>query len=174
MTSNERLGQFAPVYDYIPEDWDEGRRTLVQALRETANVANAGVRGNHVEAEVISGKTWTAKARATLSDPIVYRNVMRKVIDLGGLNDFSVTSPQNVAHGITTNANTFITALYGAASDPGASTLTAGIPLPYVDTSALGACIGLRMDATNIILVSATDYSAYTRAWIVVEYVQES
>lgn len=177
-TSQDQLQQFAPVYDYIPEQWEEARGFITEAMRETANVTNANVKGYFLDEETLSGKLWTPRARASADDPIVYRNVFRKVVDLGGLNDFSTTSPQTVAHGIDTTEDTFIVALYGAASDPGASTLTAGIPLPFVEITNAAPItvtnIELRMDATNIILESGTDYSAYTRAWVVVEYVQEA
>jgi len=173
-TPNDTLQQFAPVYDYIPEDWQEARRLITNSLRVTTEVANDSVKPFYIEQEVLAGKRWEPSARSSLNEPNTFRNVFRKVVDLGGLNDFSTTSPQNVAHGIDTTENTFITALYGAATDPAASSLNSAFPLPYVDTSALSACIELRMDDTNLILVSGTDYSAYTEAWVVIEYVQEA
>ena len=174
MSSNENLVRFASIYDWTPEKWDEARPVLIEAIRQAANSANDAVRGSYNTVETLSGKKWTPRNRASADTPIIQREVFRKIVDLDGLNDFTSTNPQPVPHGITTNANTFVTALYGAASDPGASSLTAALPLPYVDISALAACIELRMDATNIILESGTDYSAYTNAWVVIEYVQEA
>jgi hypothetical protein len=87
---------------------------------------------------------------------------------LGGLNDFTSTSPQNTAHGITINSNLIITRLYGVATDPS----TNFIPLPYIDMTGGANHIELSMDGTNIILRSNLDYSGFTSAYVVVEYVK--
>lgn len=171
MSSNERLNQFAGVYDYIPEQWDDARRLITNALREVTEVANDSVKPLYITSETLAGKRWDPADTSSLNDPNEFRNVYRKVINLEGLNDFSTTSPQTVPHGISTTEDTFITQLYGVATDPAASALNSAIPLPYVNINSLAECIELRMDATNIILESGTNYSAYTQAWVVVEYV---
>jgi hypothetical protein len=93
------------------------------------------------------------------------RHVFRKVIDFGSLPN---TGTKNVAHGLTWNANTRFTRIYGTATDPS----TRSIPLPYVDTTA-GSSIELSVDTTNVQIITAANYSGYTTTYIVLEYVQE-
>lgn len=177
MTSSQNDAAFIPVYDFIPENWEDARRVLVEHLRQITEGVNDSEKGFHVDVETLAGKFWTPRARASADDPIVYRNVFRKVVDLEGLDDFSAGTPPNtqtVAHGITFTENSFITALYGAATDPALSDLNAGIPLPFLDVGTLANGIQLDIDGTNINLTSSADYSAYTEAWVVVEYVQEA
>lgn len=177
MATNEIDDTFIPVSNWIPEEWEEARRVIVERLREITNGVNDSSKGYHVDTEVLAGKFWTPKARASADEPIVYRNVFRTVVDLSGLDDFSAGTPPNTqseAHGITFTEDSFITALYGAATDPAASDLNSGIPLPYLDVGTLANGIQLDIDGTNINLTSSADYSAYTSAWVVVEYVQEA
>lgn len=168
---------FLTVYEAIPDEWDDAQEFLTEQLREITNGVNDRDVGIYYDDIYANGQKWQPSSAAlssttTQAEP---RTVFRKLIDLGGLNDFTATNPQNVAHGITTTANFCITRLYGAASDPGASTLTSGIPLPYVDQAGTNS-IGLTMDATNIILTmgTAADLSAYTCAWVVVEWIDEA
>lgn len=177
MTSIEREAIFIPVYDFIPENWEDARRVLVEHLRQISEAVNISEKGYYVDTETFAGKFWTPRARASINDPIEYRNVIRKVVDLGGLNDFSSGTPpntQSVAHGIDFTEESFITALYGAATDPAASDLNAAIPLPFLDVGTLANGIQLDIDGTNINLTSSADYSAYTSAWVVIEYVEET
>ena len=98
------------------------------------------------EEEQDTGKTW-----------IDGKTIFKKVLDLGNLaNTGSVATP----HGITPDT---VISLVGMASS-GANAR----PLPYADTSA-ASIIELRMGATNITTVTATNYSAWT-AFAVIEY----
>lgn len=181
---------FLTVYESIPDEWDDAQAFLVEQLREITNGVNERDIGLYYQDTTPNGQKWqpSATALAATDTPAEPRTVFRKIITLrrtdsggggagtGGLNDFRATNPQNVAHGITTSVNFCITRLYGAASDPAASTLNSGIPLPYLQTSGTSS-IGLEMDATNIILTQGatpTDMSAYECAWVVVEWINEA
>lgn len=158
------LTSYASPTVIIPESWKEAKIILEERIINDAAAINQREVAQYSTQEILTGQTWFTSGDATK-----LRQTFRKVIDLSGLNDFSTTSPQNVAHGLPASSSGFVlTRLYGAATDPG----TAYIPLPYVD-SAGSAHIELSMDATNIILTSSTDYSAYTTAYAVVEYIRE-
>lgn len=166
---SDDLQIYVPVYDVIPDEWEDGRNFLMEKLRLMSDSINRRDFGFYIDREILNGQVFIP---GTSSQE--YRQIFRKVINLGGLNNFTITNPQTVAHGITTNTNTFITRIYGAATDPGASSITAAFPLPHY--SSAGRFLVLEMDATNIIItaIPAFDWSAYTRAYVVVEYVQQA
>lgn len=170
MNPSDDFETFVPPPVYLPSTYEDARDLLTETLEDLSNGVNVRDYAYYVDRTVINGQQWMGNAT-----PNELRSVFRKVIDLGGLPNFGSTDPKNVAHGITTSANTCITRLYGAASDPGASSLTLGLPLPYVDAGGT-AHIGLAIDSTNIIINGdgATDYSAYTCAYVVVEWLDEA
>lgn len=169
MTPSNDFDTYIPVYNAIPEEWEDARQFLIERLREIVDGVNARDYASYIDRDTLNGQLWLPGIGTS------FRDVFRKVIDLGGLPDFGTTDPKNVAHGITFSANTCITRLYGAASDPGVTTLNSGIPLPYVEPTA-SAHIGIEIDGTNIIINGngATDYSAYTCAYVVIEWIDEA
>ena len=91
----------------------------------------------------------------------IYRNVFRKVIDFGALPN---TATQSVAHGITVTKNFIWTRIYGAATDPVGLT---GVAIPNMD-------IQITVDAVNVNITTAANYSADTVCYIVLEYLKQS
>jgi hypothetical protein len=83
-------------------------------------------------------------------------------------NKNSVTwqTAKQVAHGITCNASTTFTRIYGVATNPVAP--YSYIPLPYVGVP--GGSIELNVDGMNINIITTDDKTAYTRCYVVVEY----
>lgn len=157
---------FVPVYDAVPENWNKARQFLVEQLRCIAVQVNARSNGYYLDIEQLSGNQLFPGTSGNL------RGIFRKVIDLGALINYGAGGSQSIAHGISTSSQTRVLKIYGCASDPGASTLTQALPLPYVSTA--GNHIQLNMDATNITLTGIGNYSAFTQAYAVVEYVDES
>jgi len=93
------------------------------------------------------------------------QQVVRKVIDFGALPN---AGTKNVAHGITFNASTVFTRIYGAATDP------AGInylPLPYASTT-LNNNIELKVDTTNVTVTTGINRAAFTKTYIVLEWLK--
>jgi len=168
MNPSDNFETFIPVYDGLPDTYEEAREYLVEQLRQVADGVNSRDYGVYADVEVINGQEFGVGTEEL-------KPVFRKVIDLGGLPDFGVTDPKQVAHGITFSENARITRFYGTATDPATSNLTSAIPLPYVQMSA-GAHIGLEIDGTNIELYGngAADYSAYTTAYAVVEWTDQA
>lgn len=165
--SSENLSTYVPVYDFLPDTWEEGRQALLDYLREIANGINVRDVGGYYKTETLTGQNFVPSISNDQQ-----RAVFRKVIDIGGLIDFSVGAPatKSVAHGVSINANTHFTKIYGTATNPS----TAFIPLPFVSSVSVGECIELSLDATNVNLISSFDYSGFTKAFVVLEYTQES
>lgn len=94
------------------------------------------------------------------------RTVYRLVINFGALPN---TATKSVAHGIVCTALTTFTRIYGTASNTTALTY---IPLPYASTPAVANNIELSVDATNVNVRTAANYSAYDTTYIILEYLQ--
>lgn len=146
---------FVPVYDTVPETWEEGRQFLVEQLKKISNAVNVREIGWLLDEEYLSGQQFIPGSNIT-AESQQFRSVLRKVIDCSPL----VIGANLFAHNIIFDANFTLMQLYGAATNP--TTLVA-IPLPNaVDT--------LSMDATNI---NITSTAAYDRCFVVVSYIQE-
>lgn len=99
------------------------------------------------------------------TDPNNQRQVFRKVINFGSLPN---TATKTVAHGITFDANSNLTRLYGAATDPAAFTY---IPLPYASPT-LANNIELYLDGTNVNVITGSNRTNYTRSVVIIEWVK--
>lgn len=93
------------------------------------------------------------------------RQVYRKVINFGALPN---TGTKNVAHGLDINNTYSFTRIYGAASNQAGS---AYLPLPFASPT-LANNISLSVDGTNVIIVTGSNRAAYTKTYIVVEYIK--
>lgn len=100
-------------------------------------------------------------------DPQSTRNVYRTVVDCGDLPN---TTTKSVPHGISGIDDQFTaTHIYGAATKPTAPIFW--LPLPYPSVT-LANTIEVYVDDTNVNIVTAANYSAYTRSIIVIEYMK--
>ncbi len=154
-SSAQDFEAFVPVYDTVPETWEEGREFLVEQLKKISNAVNVREIGWLLDEEYLSGQQFIPGANLT-GESQQFRSVLRKVIDCSPL----VIGANTFAHGITFGANFTLMQLYGTATN---STTLVAIPLPNaVDT--------LSMDATNI---NITSTGAYNRCFVVVSYIQE-
>jgi len=152
------LESYVPVYDVVPEKWEDARPFIVEQLKKITNAVNLREIGFFLDEELLSGKafipgTVNLQASETAQQ---YRTILRKVIEFPGL----VIGANAQPHGITVDSNFSLIQLFGAATN--ATTLT-GEPIPNgADT--------ITYNATNIVITVA---AAYTRAWAVIEYIQE-
>ena len=129
--------------------------------------------GYYAQEEYINGQLFYpdySRSDSATSTPPQFRQVYRKVIDCGALPNAGV---KNVAHGITflpaAGNTTFIaTRIYGAATDPAARIL---IPLPY-SSPTLNQNISVSVTATNIVITTGINMTAYTTSHVVVEYLK--
>lgn len=165
--SSQEFESYVPVYDTIPEKWEEGRQFLIENNRKLANGINIRTIGWYLDEELLSGNAFIPSALvAPGNNPGLFRQILRKVIVMGALPNTGVLS---VPHGIMVDANFTLIQLYGAATDPIGLT---SIPLPYVNPT-VSDSIALNMDATNINITTHDNESNYTRCNVVVEYIQE-
>lgn len=154
----QQLESYVPVYDVIPEKWEEARPIIVEQMKRMSNAVNIREIGWFLDEELLSGKAFIPGINNILGAGTsqTFRTILRKVITFPGLAVGVNTQP----HGLTVDANFSLIQLFGAATNAVAFT---GEPLPNgADT--------ITYDATNIIITVA---AAYTRAWAVIEYIQE-
>lgn len=154
-SDSQILESYVPVYDAIPEDWQEAKPFIVEQFKRLANAVNIREIGWFLDEELLSGKAFIP-ASVTGYTSQTFRSILRKVIEFPGLAVGVNTQP----HGIVVDANFSLIQLFGAATNAVAFT---GEPLPNgADT--------ISYDSTDIIITVA---SAYTRAWAIIEYIQE-
>lgn len=154
--------------DYIiPEDPSEKDVKLRQYFNDIATSVNMKDSGLYDGVITVSGQQFLPVFSTTESSSIVYRDVLRLVIDFGALPN---ATTKTVAHGITTNDDYSLVRLYGAATDPGATTWDSVIPLPFASPT-LTENISLEADATNIIITTGSDRTAYERTFVIIEYI---
>lgn len=155
---NTVLDSFIPVYDAVPEKWEDARPFIVEQLKMMSNAINIREIGWFLDQELISGKTFTPSSTTSNNAGTNenFRTILRKVVIFPILNVGVNTQP----HGVTVDGNFTLIQLFGAATNAGAFT---GEPIPNgADT--------ITYNATNIIITVA---AGYTRAVAVMEYVQE-
>ena len=149
---------FVPVYDAVPERWDNARPFLVEQLKKISNELNNREIGWFLDEELLAGKFLFPGVNASNEGGTSqrFRSVFRKVIEFSSLGAGANTQ----AHGITIDANFTLLSLWGALTN---ATTMQGQPVPNnADT--------ISYDATNIIITTA---AAWTRGLAIIEYVQE-
>lgn len=156
---SQDLETYEPVYDVVPKDWEEGRAFLAEQLKRHANAINIREVGYFIDQELLTGKAFIPGLNniAEGGTSQSFRTILRKVIEYpSGLS----VGANPMAHGIFIDANFSLIQMFGAATNAVALT---GEPLPN------GADI-ITYNSTNVIVTVA---AAYTRAWVVMEYIQE-
>jgi len=117
--------------------------------------------------EFVNGQVWFSDPAYNSTSQVTAtgRQVYRKVINFGTLPNAGTT---NVAHGITCDANTTFTRIYGCATDPAAQSY---LPLPYASTTLVNS-IELSVGNTNVSITTGIDRTAYTVTYVVLEYLK--
>jgi len=157
-SDNQQLESYVPVYDSIPEKWEDARAFIVEQLKKVSTAINLREIGWFLDEELLTGKAFipspgNISASQTSQN---FRTILRTVVPFPGLSPGLNSQP----HNITIDSNFSLMQLYAAATND--TTLT-GEPIPNgADT--------ITYDATNINITVA---AAYTRAWAVIEYIQE-
>jgi len=171
MTSNtsDNLQSYIPVYDAIPENWDDSKQFLTESLKEISNAINQREIGFYLDEELLTGKSFIPGVTAPGNNPGIFRSILRKVIDFGAFGAPGIPlGLKEVPHGITFDSNFTLIQLWGAATDP-----TALVSINLGHAASAGNEVELYMNATNVVTVSASNRSSYTRVYIVIEYIQE-
>ncbi len=158
MTSSTEFESYLPVFDAVPEDWEDAKPFLVETFKRISNIVNTHEIGFFLDEELLSGKQFIPGVAQSPnnSTPLQFRTILRKVIVFPGLSIGLNTQP----HGIIVDSNFSLIDMFGGATN--SSTFT-GEPLPNGSDT-------ITYDATNIYVTVA---AAYTRAWVTMEYIQE-
>jgi len=162
----ELLQTYVPLYDVIPEDWENARPFFVEALKRISTAINVREIASFLDQELLTGGQFIPGANATpQQSPDQYRDILRKVIVFGALPNATTKS---IAHGIAYDNRFSLINLWLAATDPIGLT---SFSLQYYSIAA--GDIILSLTNTNVVVTTASDYSAYTRCWVFIEYVQQ-
>ncbi|CAB4132651.1 hypothetical protein UFOVP256_62 [uncultured Caudovirales phage] len=155
---SQNLESYVPVYDAVPKEWENARPFIVEQFKKISEGVNAREIGFFLDQELLSGKSFIPGANITADggSSQQFRTILRKVITFPGLIIGANTQP----HGITVDANFSLIQMFGGATN---ATALTGEPLPNGSDT-------VYYDSTNVIVNVA---AAYTRAWIVMEYIQE-
>lgn len=164
----QEFESFVPVYDVVPEKWEEARPFLVETLKKITNAVNTREIGFFLDQELLAGKQFIPGANivANGGSNQQFRTVLRKVIDFGQLPN---TGLKGVLHGINVDANFTLVQMYGAATDP---VSLVSFPLP-LDSAGTKTGVALFMNATQVLILTESNRSTFTRCFITVEYIME-
>lgn len=147
------LESFLPVYDTVPETWEEGRQFLIEQLKKISEAVNVREIGWFMDQELLSGKILFPGV-GTAGQMQENRQLLRFTIDSGAL----VVGANVIPHSIVFDSNFTLVDLWCAATNSGT----------FVAQVITGDSV--IMDASNI---TVTSTAAYDRSIIVVEYTQE-
>ena len=148
----------------IPEDIEEKDLKLREYLNAIATATNTKDSGIYDAVETITGQSFLPTFSTQTAANATYRTVFRKVIDFGALPN---STTKSVAHNIAFSTSFSATKIYGASTNPGST----WFPLPYA-SSTLGNNIELNLSSTNVNVTTGSNRSAFTRTFIVIEYIK--
>jgi len=152
--SSQDLETYVPVYDVIPDKWEDAKATLTEHLKKISNAVNVRTVGFLLDQELLSGQAFIPGTGISGGSD-QYRSVLRKVIDTGAL---IIGANPGVNHGITFDANFTLIDLWVAGTD--SATLTA--------RNISGNDV--LMNATQIVITSP---QVFDRSFCVCEFIQE-
>ena len=154
--TTQELDSFLPVFDALPDKWEDSRVYLVEQLKRMSDAINIREIGYFLDEELRSGKSFIPGITIPGNNPGILRTVMRKVIITGAL--IAGVNPPKL-HGIVFDANITLIHLWVSATNSIALTaITMSNPQ------------NVTMDATNI---NITSPGAFDRSFAFVEYLQE-
>ena len=160
--TSQQLESFVPVYDTVPEKWEDARIFLVEHLKKISNAVNIRTIGWLLDEELLSGQAFIPGVNTPVGNTgSNFRQVLRKVIDLNptppGITPI-VIGVNVRAHGITFDSNFTLIDLWVSAANSGA------LKAQVITGDAV------LMDAANLTITST---AAYNRAFAFIEYTQE-
>lgn len=146
---------YLPVYDVVPESWEEAKPFFVEVLKKISEVTNRREIGWLLDEEVLTGKAFIPAAVNNTGAQAPFRQVLRKVIDLGAL--IAGANP-GVNHGIVFDMRFTLIDMWVAGTN--STTLTARV----INGN------DVLMNATQIVVTSP---QIFDRAYCFIEFTQE-
>ncbi len=155
MNTSQTFESFVPVYDSVPEKWEDARPFFVEQLKKISEGVNTRTIGWLLDEELLSGQQFIPSATNTTGEMQQFRTVLRKVIDVSPL----VAGAANVfPHDIVVDMRFTLIDMWVSAT-------RSATPIAQVITGS-----DVTIDATNININSP---GAFDRAFCFVEYIQE-
>ena len=148
---------YVPVYDTIPEKWEDARGAIAEQLKKLANGVNVRENALFIDDEILTGGQFiptAAMSSNNSSNSQQFRSILRSVVDVSPL----VIGANAFAHNVTFDAN--LTSINSWVEATNSTTLEA-ITLVYPDLVINGPTINI------------TSPGAFDRAFFFWEYVQE-
>lgn len=142
---------------------------LYQAINNIILALNLKDTGYYLTQEFVTGAVYF-NANNDFNN---LRPVYRIVVDFGALPAAGTKSVAHNIPNITVSGTTTFTFVksYGEATNPTAVTF---IPIPYSSATSVASNLEIMVDSTNVnITTGGTDYSAYTRTLVTLEYIKE-
>jgi len=112
---SQQFESYVPVYDAVPEKWEDAREFLVEHLKKISNAVNIREIGWFLDEELLSGKQFIPSNTQAIiqgTAPLA-RTVLRKVVDCSPL----IAGAQTFAHGIIFDSNFSLVDLWVAATN---------------------------------------------------------
>lgn len=159
--SSQEFESYVPVFDAIPDEWENARPFVVEQLKKLANAVNIREIGWFLDEELLSGKQFIPSANTMTNQR--FRTILRYVVDTGplviGANNFAVGP--GLAVPIIIDENFTLLHMYGAAQR--ATAPFASEPLPNGSDT-------ITLDNANLTITVA---AVWDRSSVVIEYIQE-
>lgn len=154
-------------------DSPEFKQLIVKLYQQLNNMSvntNYKDTGIYETVERFNDQLWFADPTLieSINTPAQQRPVVRKTINFGTLPNAGAKS---VAHGIGMTATYSSTRIFATATDPVAP--FSFIPIPFVDVSGFTTAgnTELRVDDTNITIVTTGNATNYTKCYVIFEYI---
>ncbi len=156
-SDNSSLQNQLPLSVELSEDPKELRTDINDLYQSIASAVNNKIGGLYVPQEKINSQQYFNSTNVQQ-----YKNVYRMVVDFGALQN---TGTKSVAHNIPGWTAAFrLTCAYGASTDPVA---LEAVPIPNDG-------IFLKINSSDVIITTSSDFSAFTETTIVIEYTKAS
>lgn len=151
--NSQQFESYVPVYDTVPEKWEEGRQFLVEHLKKISNAVNIREIGWFLDEELLSGKQLFPGTSSANDQQ--FRSILRMVVNTGPL--IAGLNP-GINHNILFDVNFTLISLWVCGTNSAtfkALTITGNDVL---------------MNATQLVITSPM---AFNRSIAVIEYTQE-
>jgi len=151
---SQEFETYVPVYDTVPQNWEDARPFLVETLKKISNAVNIRSIGWYLDEELLSGKAFIPGVTVPGNNPGQFRQILRMVVDVSPL----VAGANAFPHGVLFDAN--LTSINSWVEATNSGTLEA-ITLVYPELVINGPTININSPG------------AYDRAFFFWEYTQE-
>lgn len=143
---------------------------LYQNINLICNVLNLKDSAYYDTNEFVTGQSYfpNPTLNSATSTVATYRSVYRLVVNFGALPNNTFSPATQGKHGLAINSGFTFTRIYGAASD---TTGLKYIPIPYASASGADN-IQLDVNATNVVITTASNRSNFNVCYVVVEYMK--